>query len=112
MNKETKEEVGWAVGYAAFLLTLIVLVVFLWSPIIHYLEKWNEWWNTPVISEVENEVPSREIESNYSKAKLDCNQRAAKHFKTHIDFVAVFASSTSESKYETYDCYGVKYEKI
>ena len=107
-----KQEVGGGLVVASFVIFFILIVLFIFSPVSYYLEKWDNYWNNKKTIPLQLSQSSEEYEiyhKAYKKADNDCDIRTKSYFNSSI--ISSYASSTSEN-YETYDCYGVKYTKI
>ncbi len=109
-----KEEVGCGIAAAVMIFSLIVLVLFAWGPIGHYLEKWNDYWDDKDYQGISASISLMSQEDQdrraaYFRADADCTERAEKYFGTSKLYSG--ASSTSAG-YATYDCYAIKYTKI
>ncbi len=97
---------------ASFFATAIVLFLFLFAPVSHYLGAWSDWWSEPSVTASSDGGSMDEYRASvqkYQEAYTVCDDAATKHFKTTK--VAVHASSTS-GDYDTYDCYGIPYKKV
>lgn len=85
---------------------LILLVLFAVAPVGHILGQWFDWWDS---SETMTFGDSANSE-RYFDASKDCSTKARKYFGSRN--VESYASSTNDSTYKTYDCYGIEYTKI
>lgn len=43
-NNEEEMSVSGFVGFAVILIASIILAIFLWAPISHYLDEWEKYW--------------------------------------------------------------------
>lgn len=114
MNNENKKDdtlgpFESGIFFGTILLLIVVLIIFLWSPVSYYLGKWNNYWNSNIASS-EISFEDRIYDSNRWKAVHNCNDKASKLWGEN-SFYSVSASSTSED-FSTYDCYGIKYTLI
>lgn len=114
-------ETGSGIFGGVFILTIILGIIFGFSPAIHYLEKWNSYWNEDSFVESTTNNNVSDLTNKYislqEKAYLDCYDKFAEKYKNTTTKYWAFASSTSEVKdgfntYKTYDCYANKYEKL
>lgn len=122
MQQETKEEVGGGIFGGVLITTLIALLIILLPPFMHFVGWWSGYWNNdtptstwvpPSISTTTNQVFRDDAFERNSAANAVCNKRAEETF--HVPFAGEisYASSTSpDAPYTTYDCYGVKLQKI
>ena len=126
-SEEVVDGLKGGVFVTVFFVTTVILLLLLWSPVSHYLGKWNNYWNDkndeykPNISSYSDEKVEDEKRlkneikwKKYDIAVADCEKRAEKKFNSRI--VSSYATSTSfsdgKSTYETYDCYGIPYQKL
>ena len=104
----TKEDAGGGVIIASFFVTIIILGLFLWTPIAHYHGKWNDFWD--------NKDRKGSVTFNFEPrpaaeiaAEDECDKQADKAFE--IKWYSAFASSTSDN-YATYDCWAIKFTQV
>lgn len=110
---KTDGVIGGIILAVAFV-AVIILAAFLWTPTEYYLDKWDNYWNAP-----EEEISYDNVFAatpawweNKEKADKECESRAIKEFGVGSIQVFSYASSTSENYYSSFDCYGIKLEKI
>ena len=108
-----KEEVGGGLFVATCIVGCVIMVMFLYPPVNHFLGKWDYYWQNKEPEQEEiNFVTQAEQERRDRRdaAYQSCEERAEIFFGTTI--TSSFASSTSGGEWMTYDCYGYKWHKL
>lgn len=100
------------------LIVIVIVIVFItltivgWSPAMFYLDKWTDYWDGEKgYLQTVKSTNSNDRWDRRNNAIENCTERTAKYFRTSTSSVASYAADSSK-EYYTYDCYGVKLQKI
>ena len=100
----------------ALFFSIPLTMLFLWSPVAHYLGMWDRYWDVREMVERETAVNSHSSESDAyyerrDRADEDCEERAI-HFFSGASTTTINSFPVTTDDYQTYECYGIKYDKI
>lgn len=107
--KEIIENIVVFTVLAVLVILIIIIAIFSIPPVKYAFDNWSDYWNKPsiVIQDLDMDMDTY-IGRSY-KAQDDCKNRAVNYYKSSN--ISAYSSSTSES-YDTYDCYGIKFNLI
>ena len=95
------------------MLGFIVVAFFAWPPLSYVWDTWDGYWDESLYEERNTTIVSPSSEPSKREIAYDnCEERAKKFYnQSSSDSISSYAKST-EGEHETYDCYGIKWDKI
>lgn len=109
-EQDNKDAAFAGVLLTSFFITGIVVLMFLWAPVAHYLGKWNDFWETKPSSMSQED---RQEWNAWGEAASNCTDRAMAYWGVSDEEVITHTVDTSSTTpYATSDCYGIKLTKL